>query len=104
MAAVRLKSPPMWSGSPYLASKIAFKEVSSVTILTSGQIKVGDGDRPQDRGFILQHSTHGMHYRDPDADHYERHYRSRVLGNLQRRAKSLGFVLQAVPGDDPAVS
>ena len=29
----------------------------------------------------------------------------RVLANLQRRAKSLGFVLQAIPGDaNPAVS
>ncbi|MCK1656615.1 hypothetical protein [Bradyrhizobium sp. 151] len=33
-------------------------------------------------------------------------YRSRVLANLQRRAKAPGFVLQAIPGEDahPAVS
>ena len=42
---------------------------------------------------------HGMTYRDPGADHYEEQYRSRVLANLKRRAKSLGFVLQAVPCD-----
>lgn len=56
---------------------------------------------------VLFYNTlrHGMHYRDPGADHYERQYRGRVLANLQRRAKSLGFVLQAIPGDpDPAVS
>jgi transposase len=36
---------------------------------------------------------------------YEQQYRSRVLVNLQRRAKSLGFVLQAIPVDaNPAVS
>jgi transposase len=40
-----------------------------------------------------------MTYRDPGADHYEEQYRSRVLANLKRRAKSLGFVLQAVPCD-----
>jgi hypothetical protein len=40
-----------------------------------------------------------MAYRDPGADHYEEQYRSRVLANLKRRAKSLGFVLQAVPSD-----
>ncbi|WP_247410084.1 hypothetical protein [Bradyrhizobium sp. 150] len=38
---------------------------------------------------------HGMSYKDPRADHYEQQYRSPVLTNLQRRAKSLGFVLQA---------
>ncbi|WP_440588197.1 peptidase C39 family protein [Bradyrhizobium genomosp. III] len=56
---------------------------------------------------VLCYNTlrHGMPYRDPGADQYERQYRSRVLANLQRRAKSLGFVLQALPGDaNPAVS
>lgn len=48
---------------------------------------------------------YGMTYRDPGADHYEEQYRSPVLVNLKRRAKSLGFVLQAVPcGPELAVS
>jgi len=48
---------------------------------------------------VLFYNTlrHGMTYRDPGADHYEEQYRSRVLANLKRRAKSLGFVLQEVP-------
>ena len=47
----------------------------------------------------------GMSYKDPGADQYEQQYRNRVLANLQRRTKSLGFVLQAIPGDaEPAVS
>src|SRR3954451_22374392 len=56
---------------------------------------------------VLFYNTlrHGMSYRDPGADQYEQQYRSRVLANLQRRAKSLGFVLQAIPTDtNPAVS
>ena len=54
-------------------------------------------------GAILYNTLrHGMTYRDPGADHYEEQYRSRVLANLKRRAKSLGFVLQAVPGDTEA--
>ncbi|MDT4740874.1 hypothetical protein RPS27_24485, partial [Bradyrhizobium sp. WYCCWR 12699] len=56
---------------------------------------------------VLFYNTlrHGMSYKDPGADQYEQQYRSRVLANLQRRAKSLGFVLQALPGDaNPAVS
>jgi transposase len=56
---------------------------------------------------VLFYNTlrHGMSYKDPGADHYEQQYRSRVLANLQRRAKSLGFVLQAIPGNTgPAVS
>lgn len=54
---------------------------------------------------VLFYNTlrHGMTYRDPGADHYEEQYRNRVLDNLKRRAKSLGFVLQAVPCD-PAVA
>ena len=37
---------------------------------------------------------HGMDYADPGASYYEGRYRQRVLTNLQRRAKSLGYVLQ----------
>lgn len=40
---------------------------------------------------------HGMAYADPGASYYEERYRVRVLTNLQRRAKSLGYVLQEAP-------
>jgi transposase len=56
---------------------------------------------------VLFYNTlrHGMSYKDPGAEQYEQQYRSRVLANLKRRAKSLGFALQAIPGDaNPAVS
>jgi len=45
---------------------------------------------------VLFYNTlrHGMSYADPGASYYEDRYRQRVLGNLQRRAKSMGFVLQ----------
>jgi transposase len=45
---------------------------------------------------VLFYNTlrHGMAYADPGATYYEDRYRQRVLHNLQRRAKSLGFVLQ----------
>jgi transposase len=45
---------------------------------------------------VLFYNTlrHGMSYADPGASYYEERYRQRVLGNLQRRAKSMGFVLQ----------
>ena len=45
---------------------------------------------------VLFYNTlrHGMTYKDPGTDHYEEQYRCRVLANLKRRAKSLGFVLQ----------
>ncbi|GAC1667021.1 MAG: hypothetical protein PVS2B1_25340 [Candidatus Dormibacteraceae bacterium] len=53
---------------------------------------------------VLFYNTlrHGMTYRDPGAEHYEEQYRSRDLANLKRRAKTLGFVLQAVPCDAEA--
>ena len=38
---------------------------------------------------------HGVAYADPGASYYEERYKRRVLANLQRRAKSLGYVLQA---------
>jgi transposase len=43
---------------------------------------------------------HGMAYSDPGASQYEERYRRRVLNNLERRAKSLGYVLQeaSAPG------
>jgi transposase len=42
---------------------------------------------------------HGMAYTDPGAGYYEDRYRQRVLSNLQRRAKSLGFVLRQMEPD-----
>jgi transposase len=50
---------------------------------------------------VLFYNTlrHGMSYADPGATYYEERYRQRVLHNLQRRAKSLGFALAAVPPD-----
>jgi hypothetical protein len=58
---------------------------------------------------ILFYNTlrHGMTYKDPGASHYEERYRNRVLGNLQRRAKALGFVLHEAPDQgqaEPVVS
>ena len=48
---------------------------------------------------------HGMDYVDPGASSYEARYRARVIDNLQRRAKTFGFVLQlARPASEGAVS
>jgi transposase len=48
---------------------------------------------------------HGMEYVDPGASYYETRYRTRVIDNLHRRAKSFGFVLQPVdPSPGGAVS
>ncbi|SES22159.1 Transposase IS116/IS110/IS902 family protein [Sphingobium sp. YR768] len=48
---------------------------------------------------------HGMAYHDPGASQYEERYRSRVIGNLQRRAKAFGFILHEMPAEpDMAVS
>lgn len=45
---------------------------------------------------VLFYNTlrYGMEYTDPGTTYYEERYRQRVLANLRRRAKSLGFVLQ----------
>jgi len=45
---------------------------------------------------VLFYNTlrHGMAYSDPGSSYYEERYRVRVLTNLKRRAKSLGYVLQ----------
>jgi transposase len=50
---------------------------------------------------VLFYNTlrHGMSYADPGATYYEERYKQRVLGNLQRRAKSLGYVLQQADPD-----
>jgi hypothetical protein len=50
---------------------------------------------------VLFYNTlrHGMSYADPGATYYEERYRRRVLGNLQRRAKSLGYVLHQADRD-----
>ena len=34
---------------------------------------------------------------DPGVDYYEERYRKRVVDNLQRRAKTFGYVLQQDP-------
>jgi transposase len=55
---------------------------------------------------VLFYNTlrHGMEYSDPGASHYEERYRRRVITNLERRAKSLGYVLQAAPAPEVSVS
>lgn len=40
---------------------------------------------------------HGLAYVDPGASYYEERYRERVVHNLQRRAKQMGFTLVAEP-------
>jgi hypothetical protein len=42
---------------------------------------------------------HGMNYADPGASYYEERYRQRVLANLKRRAKALGYALQEIPSE-----
>jgi transposase len=44
---------------------------------------------------VLFYNTlrHGMAYQDPGASHYDDQYRTRVVSNLKRRAKSLGYEL-----------
>ena len=55
---------------------------------------------------VLFYNTlrHGMSYADPGATYYEERYKQRVLGNLQRRAKSLGYVLQQAAPDTARVA
>lgn len=50
---------------------------------------------------VLFYNTlrHGMNFADPGASYYEERYRQRVLVNLQRRAKAMGYVLQSVDGE-----
>jgi len=54
---------------------------------------------------VLFYNTlrHGTAYVDPGASYYEERYRQRVLANLRRRAKSLGYLLQATD-PTPAVT
>jgi transposase len=50
---------------------------------------------------VLFYNTlrHNISYADPGASYYEDRYRERVLRNLNRRAKSMGFVLQQAKQD-----
>ena len=54
---------------------------------------------------VLFYNTlrHGMAYVDPGATYYEDRYKQRALTNLQRRAKSLGFVLREADQDTTQV-
>ena len=47
---------------------------------------------------VLFYNTvrHGMEYVDPGASSYETRYRTRLVENLHRRAKTFGFVLQPI--------
>jgi len=46
---------------------------------------------------VLFYNTmrHGMDYADPGASYYETRYRERVVKNLHRRAKALGYIMLA---------
>jgi transposase len=47
---------------------------------------------------------HGLAYVDPGVSYYEDRYRQRVVFNLQRRAKQMGFALVAAPATADGVS
>jgi transposase len=47
---------------------------------------------------------YGMTHVDPGVSSYQERYRQRVIHNLQRRAKSLGFTLTATPQATEGVS
>jgi hypothetical protein len=55
---------------------------------------------------VLFYNTlrYGMEYADPGASYYEARYRERVVFNLRRRAKSLGFTLTESPATVDGVS
>jgi hypothetical protein len=42
-----------------------------------------------------------MAYADPEASYHKERYKQRVLANLRRRAKSLGYVLQVTASIPP---
>lgn len=87
------------------AKRYGARGILSSVVLTCGQAKAVTATARKIAVLFYNTLRHGMSYKDPGADHYEQQYRSRVLANIQRRAKSLGFVLQAIPGDaDQAVS
>ena len=46
----------------------------------------------------------GMTYADPGAAYYEERYKRRVIDNLHRRARGLGFTLVQVPATPDGVS
>jgi hypothetical protein len=46
-------------------------------------------------GLFYHPVRYGMAYQDPGAVYYEEQYRQRVLKSLRRRAKELGYALQA---------
>ena len=54
---------------------------------------------------VLFYNTlrNGMSYVDPGATYYEDRYQQRVLNNLQRRARSMGFILHKVDPDTAQV-
>lgn len=41
--------------------------------------------------------TTGEPYHDPGADHYEQQYQERIIRNMKKRAKSMGFEIQLIP-------
>jgi len=105
------------SGGKVLSSKTRRTSNRAATLLRLAAITVGRTDTALDAFFrrlsgrvgkakavtatarkiaVLFYNTlrHGMSYADPGASYYEDRYRQRVLSNLQRRAKSMGFVLQ----------
>jgi len=71
------------------AAAAAIPEPASVLLAVPALLAFRAGRR---RSGTLRH--HGLAYADPGASYYEERYGNACYPNLQRRAKSLGFVLQ----------
>src|SRR6202045_1113025 len=58
-----------------------------------GKAKAVTAQARQTAALFYNMLRHGMAYADPGASYYEERYRARVLANLRRRAKALGYML-----------
>ena len=58
--------------------------------------------KPRHVDVLVSQVRHGMAYADPGASYYGERYKRRVLVDLRRRAKSLGYVLQVTGSTPPA--
>ena len=55
------------------------------------------------RIFYRMWKTHTS-YQDLGADYYEQRYKQRVLNNIKKKAKQIGYFITLTPIPEPAVS
>ena len=95
------RSPIAPGGGYARAERHGARSILSAPLGTVGKQKAVTATARKIAVLFYNTLRFGMTYNDPGAAAYDERHRTRVLANLHRRARSLGYILSPTPDAEP---